>query len=47
MASESLCSVAWLQPPKCPAVVTWKTVGMARATAASVSVVVKCVRRFY
>src|SRR5215471_7353754 len=41
MASDSLCSVAWLHPPVCPAAVTWKTVGMASATAASVSVVVE------
>src|SRR6266404_105582 len=41
MASDSLCSVAWLHPPARPAAVTWKTVGMANATAASVSVVVE------
>src|SRR5271165_7277094 len=41
MASDSLCSVAWLHPPACPGAVTWKTVGIASATAASVSVVVE------
>src|SRR6516162_9795695 len=41
MASDSLCSVAWLHPPGCPAAVTWKTVGIASAMAASVSVVVE------
>src|ERR1700751_6122415 len=41
MASDSLCSVAWPHPPGCPAAVTWKTVGIANATAASVSVVVE------
>src|SRR5258708_30362809 len=39
MASDRFCSVAWLQPPERPAAVTWKTVGTASATAASVSVV--------
>src|SRR5215831_12144041 len=37
MASDSLCSVAWPHPTA----VTWKTVGMASATAASVKVVVE------
>src|SRR6516225_8227377 len=41
MASDSLCSVAWLHPPGCLAAVTWKTVGIASAMAASVSVVVE------
>ena len=41
MARDSLCSVAWLYPPGCPAAVTWKTVGMASAMAASVRVVVE------
>src|ERR1700751_684203 len=41
MASDSLCSVAWPHPPAYPAAVTWKTVGIASATAASVSVVVE------
>src|SRR5215471_18464288 len=37
MASDSLCPVAWLHPTA----VTWKTVGTASATAASVKVVVE------
>src|SRR5215472_12399796 len=41
MASDSLCSFAWLHPPASPVAVTWKTVGIASATAASVSVVVE------
>src|SRR6516165_8418279 len=41
MASDSLCSVAWLHPPGCPAAVTWNTVGIDSAMAASVSVVVE------
>ena len=39
MASDSFCSVARLHPPEWSAAVTWKTVGMVSATAASDRVV--------